>query len=105
MIWLAAQHDDPARNRTARVIGALTGRTGRAQPRGAARPAGKQTRSAGTSGSGGAQGTIWANGGRPDHKTCMGGSGGPLLTGILTAGRDLAVVPDLRGIDSASAPP
>src|SRR5262245_7229832 len=35
MIWPAAQHDDPARNGTARVIGALTGRTGRAQPQGA----------------------------------------------------------------------
>ncbi len=78
-IWVirpAAQHDDPARNSTARVIGALTGRTRRAQPRGAARPADNQTRSAGPAAAAD-RGHYVANRDGQDHQPCMGGGVDP----------------------------
>src|SRR2546429_8056231 len=103
MIWPAAQHGDPARNSVARVTGALTGRAGRARPRGAARPAGNQTPPAGPAAAA-VRGHHVANRDGQDHQPCTGGGVHPFHMESITAGGHCAVLRIDGDIDAYAAP-
>src|SRR2546429_2117644 len=103
MIWPAAQHGDPARNSVARVTGALTGRAGRARPRGAARPAGNQTPPAGPAAAA-VRGHHVANRDGQDHQPCTGGGVHPFHMETSTAGGPCAVLRIDGDIDAYAAP-
>src|ERR1700739_209881 len=102
MIWPTAQHNDPARNSTARVIGALTGRTGRAQP--GARPGRPTTRHGRRTSGSGRPRTLFGQPGRSAPPTFMGGGMDPLHMESITAGGGCAVLRIDGDIDAYAAP-